>query len=393
MLLALPVSLISLLLIFILRPLIKIRIGFLRSDRIGHFGENVELYLCEKEVSQNLHKTVDLFYFTRKPYCNQQLARMWARKLIVLPWFLLRPLDLIIRSFSCFSDYRALEARGADRDLDNLLDKLPPHLAFTAEEEERGIAGLLAMGIRGNSRFVCLNVRDGAYLNQIYTLGDTSYHNYRDSDVQNYVLAAEELAERGYFVIRMGAKVHAPINSSHPRVIDYAANGMRSDFMDIYLGARCTFCITTGTGWDVIPEIQRRPIVFVNFVPLGYLHTSRSVFLSLAKRHVWKASKKELTLREIFFHRVGFCLLSAEYELKGVDLIENTPEEILDVVIEMADRLEGTYQIHPDDQALQRRFRELFPADALDVNGVPIHGQIRSRYCAAFLRNNQSWLS
>ena len=42
LLLALPVSLVSLLLIVIVRPLIKIRIGLLHSDRIGHFAANTE---------------------------------------------------------------------------------------------------------------------------------------------------------------------------------------------------------------------------------------------------------------------------------------------------------------------------------------------------------------
>ena len=119
---ALPISVVSLLLIFILRPFVKIRIGFLRSDRIGHFAANTELYLCEKDEKIDSYRIVDLFYFPRKP-CNHQLARMWKRKLIVLPWFFLRPLDLIIRSFSYLSSFHAFEARGGDRDIDNLFSK------------------------------------------------------------------------------------------------------------------------------------------------------------------------------------------------------------------------------------------------------------------------------
>ena len=80
LLLAIPVSLISLLMIIILRPLIKVRIGLLHSDRIGHFTANTELYLSERDVNQHSHnRPLDLFYFPSKP-CNQQLARMWKRK-------------------------------------------------------------------------------------------------------------------------------------------------------------------------------------------------------------------------------------------------------------------------------------------------------------------------
>lgn len=391
LLIALPVSLISLLAIIIARPFIRIRIGFLRCDRIGHFAANTELYLCERDFKKDCGKTLDLFHYNRK-VCNQQLANMWERKLHVLPWFWLRPLCLIIRSFDCLASYRAIEGRGGDRDIDNLLDRFPPHLEFTAEEEERGKAGLRAMGIPNEVPFVCLTVRDSAYLAQHYKGADVSYHNYRDSDIQNYVLAAEALADRGYFVIRMGAKVLEAMKTTHPKVIDYAANGMRSDFMDIYLGAKCKFCISTSTGFDAVPLIFRRPIVYVNMVPLGWLFTFRKQFLAITKHHFLTQKNRELTLQEIFTHGVGFCMDSSDYLSKGVDLIENTPEEIRDVVIEMSERLEGIWQPHEDDEVLQRKFWEIFPVDAVDLNRVPLHGEIRSRYGADFLRENRWWL-
>jgi len=392
LLLAIPVSLISILVIFILRPLIKIRIGFLRSDRIGHFAANTELYLCERDVNQHDHNgPLDLLYFTRKP-CNQQLARMWARELIILPWFFMRPLDLIIRSFNCLSSLRAVEARGGDRDIDHLIERTTPHLQFNAEEETLGEEGLLAMGIPIGEPFVCLTVRDSAYLNHIYQKS-TEYHNYRDSDVQNYVLAAEELAEKGFFVIRMGAKVNAALNSAHPKVIDYATNGMRSDFMDIYLGANCTFCISQSTGFDAVPTIFRRPVAYVNMIPLPGFPTFSNKSIGITRHHFSVENDRELTFREIYTLSSKVWLTTLEYESLKVRLIENTPEEICDVVIEMAERLAGTWQSDPDDEALQQSFWENFPTDAVGNNGVPYHGEIRSRYGANFLRNNKEWLS
>ena len=183
------------------------------------------------------------------------------------------------------------------------------------------------------------------------------------------------------------------LNFNHPNFIDYAANGMRSEFMDVYLGNKCHFCITTGSGWDSIPEMFRRPMVYVNMLPLGQLHTFRTNTISITKRHVLGATQETLTLRKIFTHKVGFCTKTSDYNTKGVDIIENTPEEIRDVAIEMAEHLEGTWQAQPDDEALQKRFWEIFPTDAVDTNGVPLHGEIRSRFGKDFLRNNKEWLS
>ena len=152
-------------------------------------------------------------------------------------------------------------------------------------------------------------------------------------------------------------------------------------------------CITTGSGWDAIPEMFRRPMVYVNMVPLAHLHTFRTGILSITKKHVLRATQETLTLSEIFARSVGFCMQTSDYVTNGVDLIENTPEEICDVVIEMVESLESNWKAYPDDEALQQRFWEIFPTDAVNNNGVPMHGEIRSRFGADFLRNNKEWLS
>lgn len=378
----------------LIRPWLLVRWGGLVSSRIGHFVANTEMYLCERDAGINVpqKRYIDLFYMAYNPICNQQLATMWKRVLHVWPSWILGPISRANRLIPGSAVHEIGNNTQHDRDVHNLLDRFPSHLEFTTEEETRGEAGLCAMGIPNGAHFVCLTVRDSAYLD-CHQPGDWSYHNYRDSDIRNFMLAAEELADRGYYVIRMGAKVKAAMKSAHPRVIDYATNGMRSDFMDIYLGAKCEFCVSTGMGLDAIPEMFRRPIVYVNYVPLGYMVTFRKEFISITKRHISKEEGRSLTMREIFNHGVGFSSYTSDYEAKGIKLIESTREEIRDVVIEMTERLNRTWQPHADDEALQRRFWEIFPTDAVDASqGKPLHGEIRARFGAHFLRNNRDWL-
>ena len=64
LILTLPLSLPFLFFLVILYPFIKIKVGFLRSDRIGHFTLNTELYLLEKK--RNQIKSIDLFYLSMK---------------------------------------------------------------------------------------------------------------------------------------------------------------------------------------------------------------------------------------------------------------------------------------------------------------------------------------
>ena len=58
-----------------------------------------------------------------------------------------------------------------------------------------------------------------------------------------------------------GSKVLKPMKSSDPKVFDYANSKMRSEFMDIYLGAKCTFCVSLGgAGFFGIPFVFPKPL-------------------------------------------------------------------------------------------------------------------------------------
>ncbi|MDC3200287.1 TIGR04372 family glycosyltransferase [Porticoccaceae bacterium] len=389
--LALPVVLV----VRIIRPWLLLRFCGLISSRIGHFAANTELYLCEYDAKINRPSQhhVDLFYFATRPICNQQLAKMWKRTLYIGPSWVLAPIARINSLFPGGEIHEVGNNSQHDRDVHNLLEKTPPHLEFTGEEESTGQANLELMGIPPGSPFVCLVARDSAYLGSHIKDADFSYHNHRDVDVQSYVLAAEELTSRGYYVLRMGSKVHESINSRHHMVIDYATNGMRTDFMDIYLGAKCAFCISCGMGFDAIPLIFRRPIAYVNLVPPGYFFTFRNSSIGIFKHHFSIKYGRNLSLREVFSKGVGFCMRASEYEEKDIIPLGNTSEEIRNVVVEMDERLNGAWQSHADDELLQKKFWEIFPKDALEsINKKPLHGVIKSRFGASFLRDNPSWL-
>lgn len=386
LLLALPVSVVSIIVIVILRPVINIRIGFLHSDRIGHFAANTELYICEEKFNQRQKKTLDLFYFPRKP-CNRQLAKMWKRELHILPWFWMRPLCLIFRKFHIFSAFKVIDQGHLDKN--NYLDRLGTHLKFTSKEKILGESFLQKMGVPIGSSFVCLNVRDRAYLADRDYEG-YNYHSYRNSNIQNFTLVAIELAKRGYYVIRIGAKVNEAMMVDHPKVIDYASNGMRTDFMDIYLSANCTFMISTGTGICEVARICRRPMVYVCVVPIIANQTSRKEIITLYKKHIRVKDDTELSQNEIFEMGAGYSFSTIEYESKGIKLLENTPEEIRDVSVEMVERLEGSWESLKNDGNLQKRFRENLLKWATD--DFPIHSEFRSLCGTQFLRNNTWWI-
>jgi len=394
-LLMIPIVLPLVIAVRLIKPVLLIRFGILDNSRIGHFIYP-ELYLCEKDAGLSVPaKNVIDFFGVEDKSCNEQFMLMWRRILHLWPLWIIPPILIVNRAIPFGNDHEVpncITSSGTGRDINNLLDYVGIHLYFTVDEQKKGEKYLRGMGIPKGESYVCLIVRDGKYLTSKIPSKDWDYHNYRDSEIDNYVLAAEELAKRGFYVIRMGEKVNKALQSSNTKIIDYANNGMRTDFMDIYLCANCAFTITSGTGLDAIPNIFRRPLVYVNNPPIGRLPTTKSNNIVISKHYFSKKVGHKLTLSEIFNQGAGYLMYSLEYGSKDIELIENTPEEIRDVCVEMVERLSGKWKSQKDDEELQKKFWNIFPVNSKNEAGIPFHGEIRSKFGADFLRNNREWL-
>ena len=407
----LPIYLISVpifIIIVLIRPWYLIRWNSLYSSRIGHFAGNTELYCCERDANINFpkQKYKDFFYLS-KYTCNKVLENMWRRNITILPSWLLKPIHTISNFFHYLFGLKNIHEINnpinEDRDLYNLHEKFKPHLSFTEDEEIKGKKILEKFGLSGNAKFVCLIVRDSGYLNRHAQKEKSEdrwdFQSFRDGDIDRYVLAAEELASRGYYVFRMGVNVKKPLKSLNPKIIDYANSEIRSDFMDIYLGAKCSFCISTACGFDAIPMLFRRPIAFV-FMPIGECYTNNEKILLLTKHHINISTKKELTLSEILTSNLGYAESSQEFLKNNVELQENTPEEIRDLVIEMDERINQKWKETDQDILLQQDFWSTFKksTDNLDVpknhrTKEKFGGKIKAKFSANYLSSNKNWIN
>ena len=366
-----------------LSPVVLIRFGGMTSSRIGHFAANVEVYLCERDAGMHGGKNIiDVFYCDRE-ISNYQLKKMWQRTLHVVPFA--RFLDKVNRMIPRGKKHIVPWRFNACRDIHGLLSTTPPHLSFTAKEETAGKEGLEKLGVAPGSPFVCFHARNVDYLDAALPGGDWSYHNYRDVDIRNYMPALEELVRREYFGIRMGAFVKEKLQNAGRAIIDYAATS-RTDFLDVYLSAKCSFFICDTAGIYAVAELFRRPVAWVNYTMLEYAPTWGKDDIFIPKKLYLKEEKRFLTFREILDSGMGGFQRTQEYEQAGVEHVENTPEEICDLVIEMDERLKGTWQGHPEDEELQKRFWSLFKTSEINKN------VFLSRVGAKFLRQNRELL-
>ncbi len=386
----LPIALV----IILMRPWLLVRFGGLISTRIGHFAGNTELTLCEIDAGIGVpqQRFIDIWCHG-ETICNLQLAKMWKRELLILPIVVVAPVMKALGWLATGHQHLWNGSVNGDRDIHGLLATSEPHLAFTAAELAEGERLLAKFGVKPTDTVVCLNVRDSTYLASEFPDNDWNYHNYRDSKIDTYSLAAEELADRGCFVFRMGQVVAEPLVSTNARVIDYANDDRRSAFLDIYLGWRCLFAVTTSNGWDAIPAIFRRPIAWVNYVPIGYATTWSNHSVHLFMGHKSLEDGRSMSLNEIFESGVAYALTTQAVAAAGVKLVSNSAEEVRDVAMEMWYRIHGSWVEHPDDHDLQEHFWRAYRTDGVTDDGVPLHGVTRMRYGAQFLRDHPWWIA
>jgi len=362
----------------LLGPLILIRIGRLQSTRIGHFAMNPEVFLCQRDAGMRPRRHIDVFYHPR-PVCNDQLRKMWDRVLFVTR--LAEPVDALNRLIPGYESH--VVPLGTDREVHGLMASSATHLSFTKDEENKGREELRLLGIPEGTPWVCVHNRDSAYLQKSITNHDWSYHDCRNASIGNYMEAAKELARRGYSVVRIGAPVQEELPlTGNPRIIDCTGT-RRSDFLDIFLAANCRFFLAGNSGPAAVSEAFRRPIAWANMRILSVDSMNpKDLFIP---KHWWLHDEHRcLTLPEILRSGLTKYDNTAEYAAAGIELVENTPDEIMDLAVEMDERLSGTWRGTKEDEDLQERFWSLFRSTGPHV--------IRPRIVAGFLRRHPEYV-
>ena len=348
----------AVLFIRIIKPWADIRMGTFLSSRMGHFIVDPSLFLARHSLRSEGHRTIDVFYIP-EPTCNEQWAKMVRRQLFVRPW--VRYLVFFNRLVPGGKAHDLLMYSGTTFEFD-VIRQSSVRLKFLREEESIAKTWLKRRGWKEGEKFVCLNVRDSAYLNKDKLFSNQrsnswDYHNYRDSNIDTYVEAVQALVERGYWVVRMGKIVDKRLAVKNHKVIDYPFAEDRNDLLDIWLTINCHFLISTATGLDCIPWIYGKPpVVYVNALPLLICATQIN-HLWVPKHLTWKASGEPLTLREHCQHDYG---LGEDYDEAGIGIQELSADEITSAVLECEQRVSGDWVDTSDDRDRMIRYWEVF---------------------------------
>jgi putative glycosyltransferase (TIGR04372 family) len=245
-------------------------------------------------------------------------------------------------------------------------------LKITPEDRAWSDTQFSGLGLPRDAWHVCIHVREPGF-----SPADESVHAYRNSDPRALNPAVAEIVRRGGWCVRMGDPTMTPLDPV-PGVIDYAHHPLRSARLDVLLCARARFFLGNTSGLTLVSSVFGVPSALANLVPLSVL-AFLSSDIGIPKLLRAKTGDRILTFAEILDSPVGDYRYTRLYADAGLEVIENTPQDIAELAAEMLDRLEGRYQAATGDEDLQQRFMRLLRP------GHYSHGAA-SRVGAAFLR-------
>jgi putative glycosyltransferase (TIGR04372 family) len=378
-LLGLVVAIPTLAVLWALEFVRPIRLATLTTERIGHLALNMETYARRNREN----KKYSMIFFCASA-ANETLIEIWSR------YFRFVRNRHINRLFYFASPYLkqtrfcidiSKEYSDISADSFEAYSVCPPVIALNSAEDAEGRRLLHNMGMEDGAQWMCFHSRDAAFRGQLPGSRDSN----RNCSINNFLDAARWIADQGVYAVRMGAIVEQPIMDLGPRVLDYGTR-YRSDFMDIYLSARCKFFLGAATGLSCVPVAFNTPLAITNLVPLSLagqgattLYTPKllrrredGIFLPFAE-----AARKGL----FNVDPVGLVRLDRPeiYDELGLEWVENSAEDVLELCQDMWDQVNG---IAPPPAAaeVQNAYRRLHQG----AHGGPYAGRIGPRFALRY---------
>jgi len=339
----------ALMLMRAIRPIVEIQICRIFSERIGHFTADVSEQICREKFRNP--RTLRLFYFG--DISNAQWEKMARRSSLRVVGSWLRYLDRWNQLVPGGNAHVLLSSKTQSRDIEGLFSRFEGSISFLDEESALAEGYLRSKGWKVGEPFVCLLVRDSKFLEgHRDPSSDNYYHDYRDSEIETFILAVEWLATQGVWVLRMGKSMARPIKVNSKLVIDYAFDSEKSDLLDIWLFANCTGVISTSSGLDQLAMIYKRPQLYLNALPLGDLNSWANM-IWVPKNLRWRESGQKLTISEYLDHNY---YAQDSYVTAGITITNLDESEINEAVQEFWWKLCKVWPHNTENLDLQAKF-------------------------------------
>jgi len=235
-------------------------------------------------------------------------------------------------------DGRTMHRMLAHRVIQEMWEKenRPALLSVKPEHKEKGYAFLKEQGMPEDAWFVSMHVREAGFFDE-----DVPWNNnrFRNARIETYYPAMEEITRRGGWIVRIGDSSMTPLPPME-NVIDYACAEEREKWTDMFFIGESRFFFGMASGPSALPPNFGVPSLGTNWFPLGWWpFCTGDMYVPKLLRN--KESGQVMTTTETLKPPFFGAIEPLFFERYGVEVIDNTPEELSEAVVEMMDRLDG----------------------------------------------------
>ena len=372
---------------------------------LGAIGVNIKIYLCRKRrhlyrneinlffiknyfkifvLKKNISNTFllsiiseNIMYVTPKNIYLFLLYNFIVEKIYnIIVLFNLKKFLINIKSYHGYFRENEEEVEGFRKAKDMLI-KIKKNDLYKCDHEFETLNKV--MDIKPDQKIITFYNRDRAYKKYQLPHMDLSYHDFRNFSVQDYELCIKHLIKKDFFTIRMGNITERKMQLDNKNFFDYSKSNRVSPMMDIYLIYKSKFFIGSEGGLDKVANLFRKPIVLVNiqFRSIqrkrnGLDHQKMKLIPNVSKQKMLELTgediffipqkyfnletNKYLTFSEMINSKVGLYILDDQFKKSKIKVVNNTPEEIMNVAEEMDLFLDGKLEFSNEDLKLQKIF-------------------------------------
>lgn len=377
-----PIIIIFIIIIIILYPFFQIRIGRFRSDKIGHLSLEYEIHLIEKKLNTNHNKNKFNIWYRDKVICNKFLFNIRRKQFFIVPDFFFKEIYYLLK-FLKLNDKFCCDRNNSDADINCVLDNSKTTFNVPKDIINQNLNKLKLLGLKNNQKIITIHLRDSAFRGLSKMTDYKNIYNFKD-----YYKSINYLIKKGFFVIRTGHAVNYKFNIKNNNFLDYPFSNIKSDIMDIVIAKQSFFCISSGSGFDGIVRTFRNPVLFINFVPLGYFPSYSIKNMCIFKHYKNKISNKFLSFKEILNKNIIYCNDGRTLSQKNILLVENSEIEIKNAIIDMLNLLNGKFN-NKEYMPFQRKIEKFFTKEVEYENKYTTHTNIKSKIAPSYLKKNK----
>lgn len=231
-----------------------------------------------------------------------------------------------------------------------------PVVKLSESIEARGMSILKRWGLASDAWFVIIHVREGDH---------RAHARLQNAEISTYFPMINEIVNRGGWVIRMGSPLMTPLPEMK-NVVDYSHAVERVDWMDVFLWAKAKFSIATNSGGSEVPMCFGTPVIRTNYSSYGHCSFFDRSFM-VPKLYKLKSQQLPMSLQHTLQTPIPWCE-STVHENIDFEIIDNSPQDLVDAAVEMFSRFEKNNWDMTDHQAKAQNIRLNEGA----VGGLPI---------------------